>query len=106
MRITLGGKREPASGSLAIEEDLVLVRASRLELRYVYQGVMMPLDVEGARAAPQHLDLAGGIRLDPDGSVGFTSIAQQRAGISSGIANPAGVKSLFVPHGTFSLLPG
>ncbi len=60
-------------------QDLVLIRRPGLQLGDVQQGVVVALDVEGARAAAEHLDLAGGVRFDPDGGVGCPDVAQQRA---------------------------
>jgi hypothetical protein len=72
VRITLGGKGEPASGHL-------LSPSRRTSSGDAYQGVVVTLDVEGAGATPQNLNLAGGIRLDPDGRLREASVAQQRA---------------------------
>ena len=40
---------------------------------------MMSLDLEGARRVAEDIDLTGCVGLHPDGRVGLSSVAQQRA---------------------------
>ena len=68
---------------LALERNRVLVGRAGLEARDPHQGVVVPLDAEGARAVEgsldAHFDLAGGVSLDPAGGVGGTDVAQEWA---------------------------
>ncbi|HZF59697.1 MAG TPA: hypothetical protein VEZ19_14640 [Rubrobacter sp.] len=54
---------------LPVEMHLVLAGFSGLEARDVYEGVVVATDAERGRGTPEHLDLARGIGLDPDGRV-------------------------------------
>ena len=42
---------------------------------------MVALDLEGGCRVAKHLDLAGGVGLDPDGGIRLSGVAQQRAEI-------------------------
>ncbi len=64
---------------LPVQAHLVPVRVSWLEARDVDEGVVVAPDAERGRGAPEHLDLAWGVRLDPHGRVGVTSVAQERS---------------------------
>ena len=46
---------------------LVRTRDARLETIDDDEGIVVPVDAERAIAAPQHLNLAGDVGLDPDG---------------------------------------
>jgi len=76
-RRQIGARRRPAA--LAVEVDLVLVEAVGLEPFDPHQRVVVLFDREGRLAPPQHLDLAGGVGLDPDRRLGLAHVAQQRA---------------------------
>ncbi len=47
--------------------------------RDLHEGVVMVSDAERARGAAQDLDLAGPVRLHPDGRFGLPGVAQEGA---------------------------
>ena len=57
--------------------------SSGRKTRHGHERVVVIADAEGGRAVcrvpDDHSDLAGGVRLDPDGSVGATYMTQERA---------------------------
>ena len=64
---------------LAVEAHVVRARLLRLEPGDVDEGEVMALDLERAVRAAADLDLAGRVRLDPDGRVLRADVAQERA---------------------------
>jgi hypothetical protein len=65
--------------NLAVEPDLVLVAAGRLEAADADQGVVVALDPEGPLAVAEDLYLAGLGGLDPDRRLGFGDVAEDGA---------------------------
>ena len=68
VRMQGGGRSSSARGQTTylVEPDFVGRRRSRLEAFDDDERVVVPFDVEGARAMSEHADLARLCRLDPD----------------------------------------
>ncbi len=64
---------------LAVQHYLVLVGLARLETRDPDEGVAVALDLEGTGAVSEDFNLAGGVRLHPDGRLRLSGVAEQRA---------------------------
>jgi hypothetical protein len=52
------------------------VGGAGLKARDPNEGVVVALDLEGARAVAEHLDLAGGVGLHPDGGIAGSGVAE------------------------------
>ena len=77
-----------------VEHELVRRRGSRLEPFDYEERVVMPLDVEGARAVPEHADLARLRRLDPDRRRLGSDVAEKRP--DEQVGDPGGPRSPLV----------
>ena len=80
MRITLGGNGEPRSGQRRSPSNATSYRWTEPGLSPSIATIasVMARDLEGARARPQHLYLAGAVCLDPDRRLRVPDVTQQR----------------------------
>ena len=88
-----GGRSSSARGQTTTPSSVSSygVVGSRLEPFDDEERVVMPLDVEGARAVPEHAYLARLRRLDPDRRRLGSDVAEERA--DEQVGRPGGLQS-------------
>ena len=75
-----GWKPTPGLGpmQIAVELDVVGLRAAWLEVLDQHQAVVMALDAEGVDLPAEHLDLARLVRFDPDARLLLVDVSEHR----------------------------